>query len=72
MLRYKVQHAQYFGPDFGISQLFTIQFSNGFQHHDEALMLFPLICELKLSDEYFYLPSLQWKSQENRKIFHRG
>ena len=30
----KDRHAQYFAPDLGISQLFIIRFSNGFQHYD--------------------------------------
>ena len=62
VLRCIFQHVGIFAPDFGISQLHILRFSNGFQHHDGVLMLFHLICELKLSVEYFYLPSQQCTS----------
>ena len=36
-----------------ISQSFIIRFSNGFQHYDEDLMGFPVICGAKSSVKYF-------------------
>ena len=42
-----------------------------FQHNDELLIFFHVMFQLKLSVKYFYLPSLQWKSQENIRTLHR-
>ena len=48
----KFQHVQYFAPDFGISQLFSIRFSNGLQHSDGDLISFqvPQNAELNISN----------------------
>ena len=46
-LRCKFQHVQYFAPDFGISQLFIIRFSNGLQHCDGDLISFQVVCDSK-------------------------
>ena len=58
-LRCIFQHVGNLALDFGISQLHIIRFLNGFQHHDGIIMLFHVICELRLSVEYFCLPSLR-------------
>ena len=38
------QHVGNIAPNFGISQIFTIQFSNGLHNSDENVMSFHLIC----------------------------
>ena len=48
-LRCKFQHVGNFAPDFGISQLFIIRFSNGLQYCDEDSILFHVIRDSKLS-----------------------
>ena len=53
VLRCIYQHVGIFAPDFGIAQSFIIQFSNGFQHCNDNLMKFPVICDAKSSVEYF-------------------
>ena len=40
-------------PDFGIAQPFIIRFSNGFQHCNDDLMSFPVICAPNSSIKYF-------------------
>ena len=56
-----------FWSDLGLSQLFTIRFPNGFQQNDGHLANFHLIQGSIFLAKYFYMPSLRWKSQENRK-----
>ena len=53
VLRLKVQHAQYFAPDLGISQLFISRFSNDFQHNDGHVLAFHVIHNRKFSVNYF-------------------
>ena len=69
-LRCIFQHVGNFAPDFRISQLNIVRFSNGLQHSDGYLTDFPVVCDLKLSVKYFLLPSQQWASQENIETFH--
>ena len=45
VLRCIFQHVRIFAPNFGIAQPFTMRFSNGFQHCDDELMSFLVICE---------------------------
>ena len=51
--RCKFQHVLNLAPDFGVAQPFIIRFSNGFQHCDEDLMSFPVICGAKPTVKYF-------------------
>ena len=53
-----------------LSYLFS-NFQTVFSIMIGVLMIFHVICELKLLDEYLYLPSLQCKSQENIRMLHR-
>ena len=52
-LRCKFQHFQYFAPDFGISQVFSIRFSNSLRHCDKDLMSFYVIYGSTFSVKYF-------------------
>ena len=45
VLRCIFQNVGIFSPDFGMIQPFIIRFSNGFQHRDDDLIRFPMICE---------------------------
>ena len=47
------QYVGNFAHDFGISQLFTVRFSNGFYHNDRHLMGFHLIYVLEVYVIYF-------------------
>ena len=49
----KVQHPQYFGPDFGISQLSINRPSTDFQHNDGRLIAFHVIYGRRFSVKYF-------------------
>ena len=64
-----------FAPDFRISQLFIIRFSNGLQYCDRGSIPFHVVCDKRLSLRYFELPSQRWSSQENIKTrvetYHR-
>ena len=71
MLRCIFQHVGIFAPDFRISQLFIIRFSNGLQYCDRGSIPFHVICDRKLSVRYFLLPTQRWSSQENIKPCHR-
>ena len=46
------QHVGSFAPDGGISQLFIVRFWNGFQHDNEHLMSFLMICDSNFSVRY--------------------
>ena len=61
-LRCKFQNVQYFAPDFGISQLFIIRFSNGLQHCDGDALSFQVIFKVwtKLNTSNYH-----------RSIYHR-
>ena len=52
-LRCIFQHVGNSAPDFGISQLFTTRFSNGFHHNAGNLMSFPLMCVSNVYAIYF-------------------
>ena len=53
LLRCIFYHVSYFSPDFRISQLFIVRFSNGLQHRDGNSKGFPVIYyELKLFVKY--------------------
>ena len=56
-LRCIFQHVGSFAPDNGISQLFIVRFSNGFQHDNGHLMSFLMMCDSNFSVKYFLLPS---------------
>ena len=52
-LRCIFQHVGNFSPDFGISQLPIVRFSNGFQQNDGHLIHFHVICDRSFSVKYF-------------------
>ena len=52
-LRCIFQHVGNFAPDFGISQLFSVQFLNGFQQNDGHLRHYHVICDVNFSIKYF-------------------
>ena len=53
VLRCIFQHVGIYAPDFGISQLFIIRFSNGLQYCDKDSIPFHVICDSKLSARFF-------------------
>ena len=52
VLRCIFQHVGNLSPDFGISQLYIVRFSNGFQQNDGHLMYFHVICNGNFSVKY--------------------
>ena len=52
-LRWVFQHVGIPAPDFGISLLFIVRFSNGLDHCDGHLIGFHLMHSLKFSAKYF-------------------
>ena len=52
-LRCIFQHVGNSGPDFVLSQLFIVRFSNGLQHSDGHARGFPVIDDMQLSSKYF-------------------
>ena len=56
-LQWVFQHVEISAPDFGISLLFIVRFSNGWDHCDGHLIGIHLMHSLKFSVKYFLLPS---------------
>ena len=52
-LRWRFQHVGNFAPDFGITQLYIVRFSNRFQQNDGHLIYFHVICNRNFSVIYF-------------------
>ena len=46
------QHFGNFAPDFGISQLLIVPFSNGLQHSGSHAICFPVVCDPEISIKY--------------------